>query len=200
MPFHGLITYYRNISKNSLSYIKVRGCVNQCFGWAECDLKPEDLERDLIQAVRGIWITIAFIFVCGILHIKEMGDKVEKVSKKELEEVLEREVLYLETLRKLQGLASRVVTRSESLKKLADDMRLCETDIIKRYFFPIDKTIESLATLPASDRGEMIKTSEEDKAKIQLFIDALNNEVTGKEEEIKEFKEATKLLLERLTG
>ena len=124
----------------------------------------------------------------------------EKASRKELEEVLEKEVLFLDSLRKLQGLAFTIFARPGTFEKLAGEMKTRETEIVKRYFFPIDKTIADFATLPPESQEELIKASEEDREKILLFIDALDSEVSKKEEEIKAFKERTKSLREMLTS
>lgn len=121
-----------------------------------------------------------------------------KESRKKLAEVLEKEVLFLDSLRQLQGLAFNVFARSESLDKLAGEMKALEAQIVKRYFFPIDKTIADFATLPPESQEELIKASEEDREKLLLFIDLLDKEVAKKEEEIKDFKEATKKLREML--
>jgi len=122
-----------------------------------------------------------------------------KEGRKKLAEVLEKEVLFLDSLRQLQGLAFNVFARSESLEKLAGEMKALEAQIVKRYFFPIDKTIADFATLPPESQEELIKASEEDREKLLLFIDLLDNEVTKKEEEgTREFKEETKKLREML--
>jgi len=122
-----------------------------------------------------------------------------KASVKKLEEVLEKEVFFLDSLRQLQGLAFNVFARSESLEKLAEEMKALEAQIVKRYFFPIDKTIADFATLPPESQEELIKASEEDREKLLLFIDLLDKEVTKKEEEgTGEFKEETKKLREIL--
>ena len=119
-----------------------------------------------------------------------------KESGKKLAKVLEKEVLFLDSLRQLQGLAFNVFARSETIDKLAEDMKALEAQIVKRYFFPIDKTIADFATLPPESQEELIKTSEEDREKLLLFIDLLDKEVTKKEEEIKDFKEESKKLRE----
>ena len=128
-----------------------------------------------------------------------MKDEEEKESKKELEGLLEREELFLGFLRQLQGITTRVFARPEALDELMGEMKACETEIVKRYFFPIDKTIELLATPHPTFREELTKTSEEDRKKLLLFIDTLYKEVTEKEEAIKEFKEETEKLLVMLT-
>ncbi|HUV79289.1 MAG TPA: hypothetical protein VMW40_00435 [Candidatus Bathyarchaeia archaeon] len=130
-----------------------------------------------------------------------MRNSKDKESRKKLEEVLKKEVFFLDSLRKLQGLAFNfnVFARSESIEKLADEMKALEAQIVKRYFFPIDKTIADFATLPPESQEELIKTSEEDREKLLLFIDLLDNEVTKKEGEgTREFKEETKKLREML--
>jgi len=123
-----------------------------------------------------------------------------KESRKKLAEVLKREVFFLDSLRQLQGLAFNVFARSESIEKLAGEMKALEAQIVKRYFFPIDKTIADFATLPPESQEELIKTSEGDREKLLLFIDLLDNEVTKNEDEegTREFKEETKKLREML--
>jgi len=123
-----------------------------------------------------------------------MRNSEDKESRKKLEEVLKKEVFFLDSLRQLQGLAFNVFARSETIEKLAEEMKALEAQIVKRYFFPIDKTIADFATLPPESQEELIKTSEEDREKLLLFIDLLDTEVTKKEEEIREFKEETKKL------
>ena len=121
-----------------------------------------------------------------------------KGSRKKLADVLKREVFFLDSLRQLQGLAFNVFARSESLERLAEEMKALEAQIVKRYFFPIDRTIADFATLPPESREELIKTSEEDREKLLLFIDLLDNEVTKKDEGTRDFKEETKKLREML--
>jgi len=123
-----------------------------------------------------------------------------KESRKKLAEVLKREVFFLDSLRQLQGLAFNVFACSESIEKLAGEMKALEAQIVKRYFFPIDKTIADFATLPPESQEELIKTSEGDREKLLLFIDLLDNEVTKNEDEegTREFKEETKKLREML--
>ena len=129
----------------------------------------------------------------------EMRANKEERGKTELAELLEREVLFLETLRKLQPLLQKAFNRSELLVKLAKEMKACEAEIVKRYFFPVDKTIEAFTSeQPSLSREELIKTSEEDRGKLLLFIDILDKEVKNKEEEIKKLKEETKKLREML--
>ena len=121
-----------------------------------------------------------------------------KGSRQKLADVLKREVFFLDSLRQLQGLAMNVCARSESLERLAEEMKALEAQIVKRYFFPIDRTIADFATLPPESREELIKTSEEDREKLLLFIDLLDNEVTKKDEGTRDFKEETKKLREML--
>jgi hypothetical protein len=127
-----------------------------------------------------------------------MRNSEDKERRKKLKELLEKEVLFLDSLRQLQGLAFNVFARPESLEKLTEELKACETQIVKRYFFPIDKTIADFATLPPESQEELIKKSEEDREKLLLFIDILDKEVMKKEEKIKEFKEATKKSREML--
>jgi vacuolar-type H+-ATPase subunit I/STV1 len=129
-----------------------------------------------------------------------MKDPEKKGRKEELTELLERETLFLEIVRKLQGLAFKVFARPESLDKLTEEMKACEAQIVKRYFFPVDKTIDAFTDKPAIAREELIKKSEEDGGKLLLFIDILDKEVMNKELEITELKSETKKLREMLTN
>ncbi|MDI6885326.1 MAG: hypothetical protein QMD22_03080 [archaeon] len=121
----------------------------------------------------------------------------EDWGKRELKELLEREALFLEILRKLHLWVQTVFARPESLEKLAEELKACEAQIVKRYFFPVDKTIEAFTTKqPSISREELITASEEDREKLLLFIDILDKEVKNKEEEIKKLKEETKKIHE----
>ncbi|MBE0517567.1 MAG: hypothetical protein IBX41_09355 [Methanophagales archaeon] len=123
----------------------------------------------------------------------------EDWGKRELKELLEREALFLEILRKLHERVQTVFARPESLEKLAKELKACEAQIVKRYFFPVDKTIEAFTTKqPSISREELITASEEDREQLLLFIDVIDKEVKNKEEEIKKLKEETKKLHEML--
>ena len=129
-----------------------------------------------------------------------MKDPEWQERKKELTELLEREALFLEMTRKLYGRVQNVFApRSESLDKLAEELKACETDIVKRYFFPVDKTIDTFTDKPSIAREELIKASAKDKEKLLRFIDVLDKEVMSKEEEISELKKEMKTIRELLT-
>lgn len=129
-----------------------------------------------------------------------MKDPEKKGRKEELIELLERETLFLEIVRKLHERVQNVFARPESIEKLAEELKACETDIVKRYFFPVDKTIDTFTDKPSIAREELIKESEEDGGKLLLFIDVLDKEVMNKELEITELKSETKKLREMLTN
>jgi hypothetical protein len=124
-----------------------------------------------------------------------MKDQEEKGKKKELTELLEKEALFLEITRRLSGGVQDVFApRSESVDKLAKELKACETDIVKRYFFPVDKTIDTFTDRPSMAREELIKASEEDRQTLLRFIEALDKEVMIKEEEIAELKKEMKTI------
>jgi hypothetical protein len=124
-----------------------------------------------------------------------MKDQEEKGKKKELTELLEKEALFLEITRRLSGGVQNVFApRSESLDTLAEALKACETDIVKRYFFPVDKTIDTFTDKPSMAREELIKASAEDRKKLLRFIDVLDKEVMIKEEEIAELKKEMKTI------
>ena len=111
-----------------------------------------------------------------------------KGDKKELTELLERESLFLELLRELHGSVQNAFHRSETLDKLAVEFKACEAQIVKRYFFPVDKTIDTFTDKPSIAREELIKTSEEERRQLLIFIDTLDNVVATKEKELEEVK------------
>ncbi|HUV03224.1 MAG TPA: hypothetical protein VMW67_07300 [Desulfobacteria bacterium] len=124
-----------------------------------------------------------------------MKDQEEKGKKKELTELLEKEALFLEITRRLSGGVQDVFApRSESVDKLAKELKACETDIVKRYFFPVDKTIDTFTDRLSMAREELIKASEEDRRTLLRFIEALDKEVMIKEEEITKLKKEMKTI------
>jgi len=129
-----------------------------------------------------------------------MKDPEWKEKKKELTELLEREALFLEIARQLYGRVQNVFARPESLEKLAEELKACEIDIVKRYFFPVDKTIDTFTDKPSIAREELIKASAEDKEKLLRFIGVLYKAVMNKEEEITELKKETEKMREMLTN
>jgi hypothetical protein len=129
-----------------------------------------------------------------------MKDPEWKEKKKELTELLEREALFLEITRQLYGRVQNVFARPESLEKLAEELKACEIDIVKRYFFPVDRTIDTFTDKPAIAREELIKASAEDKEKLLRFIGVLYKEAMNKEEEITELKKETEKMREMLTN
>lgn len=130
-----------------------------------------------------------------------MKDQEEKGRKKELTELLEKEALFLEITRRLYGRVQDIsAPRPESLDKLAEELKACETDIVKRYFFPVDKTIDTFTDKPSIAREELIKASAKDKEKLLQFIDILDKEVMIKEKELSELKKEMKTIRELLAN
>ena len=131
---------------------------------------------------------------------EEMIDQEAKERKKELTALLEREALFLEITRKLYGRVQNVFApRPESIDTLAAELKACETDIVKRYFFPVDKTIDTFTDKPSIVREELIKASEEDRQTLLRFLDILEKEVLIKDDEITESKKELKTIRELLT-
>jgi hypothetical protein len=133
-----------------------------------------------------------------VFYLLKMKTEGKKESRKELKELLERETLFLEITRRLYGQVQNVFARPESLEKLAEKLKACETDIVKRYFFPVDKTIDAFTDKPSLAREELIKTSEEERRQLLIFIDMLDNELKNKEKELEEAKEELKKFREML--
>lgn len=129
-----------------------------------------------------------------------MTTKDYKEIRKELTELLEREAQFLEFLRMLHGRILNLFARPESIEKLASELKACETQIVKRYFFPVDKTIDTFTDNPSFAREELIKTCEEDRGKLLLFIDILDKEVARKEKEMAELKIVTKQIRDTLVN
>lgn len=124
-----------------------------------------------------------------------MKDQEGKGKKKELTELLEKEALFLEITRKLsRGVQNVFAPRSESVDKLAEELKACETDIVKRYFFPVDKTIDTFTDRLSIAREELIKASEEDRRTLLRFIEVLDKAVMIKETEITELKKEMKTI------
>ena len=130
-----------------------------------------------------------------------MKDPEWQGRKKELTELLEREALFLEIVRKLHGLVlNSFTTLPESLDTLAKELKACETDIVKRYFFPVDKTIDTFTDKPSIAREELLKASEDDRRTLLRFIDVLDKEVGDKDRESSELKDELKNLRDMLTN
>ena len=122
----------------------------------------------------------------------------KKERRKELKELLERETLFLDITRRLYEQVQHVFARPESIEKLAERLKACETDIVKRYFFPVDKTIDAFTDKPSLAREELIKTSEEERRQLLIIIDILDNELKDKETELEVAKEELKKFREML--
>jgi hypothetical protein len=130
---------------------------------------------------------------CILLH-RELADSAMTVSKsdekKELKALLDREFSFLEILRQLRGCASAVPERSESLERLAQEIQTCHMQIFKRYFFPIDQTLNAFVKDLTKSREEMTTVVKEDQGKVLRFIEALEHELEHQaEEEVRDLKE-----------
>jgi GTPase involved in cell partitioning and DNA repair len=123
-----------------------------------------------------------------------MKDRAQEGNRKKLSELLEKELLFLEIVRKLRVSLAKIVDRLESFEQLAEELKACQTEIVKRHFFPINKTIDTFAKQPLAAEEELIKTTQEDLSKILHFIEVIEEELTKKEKEIKELRDETKKL------
>jgi hypothetical protein len=133
-----------------------------------------------------------------MFYLMKMKTEGKRESRKELKELLERETLFLEITRRLYGHVQHVFARPESIEKLAERLKACETDIVKRYFFPVDKTIDAFTDKPSLARDELIKTSEEERRQLLNFVDMLDNELNDKDKELEVAKEELKKFREML--
>lgn len=116
------------------------------------------------------------------------GTKSEE--RKELSALLDREFSFLEILRQLRTCAVSVPDRSESLTRLAEEIQACHLRIFKRFFFPIDQTLDAMVKDPEKSREEMRTAVEEDQGKVLRFIEALEHELEQKAaEEVRDVKE-----------
>ena len=116
-----------------------------------------------------------------------------QVSKQELTKMLERESLILECLRAVFGSAQRLFSKLEVREDLTTEIKDFEADIVKRYFFPVDKTIDAFTDKPQFILDELSKANESDKARLLQYINLLEKEVDEKEVEVKAFQaEATR--------
>lgn len=113
-----------------------------------------------------------------------------EISKRELTKLLERESFILECLRAVFGSAQRLFTEPEVLEDLTAEIKDFEVDIVKRYFFPVDKTIDAFTDKPRFILDELSKANETDKARLLQYIELLEKavEAAGKEgPEVKAF-------------
>ena len=133
-----------------------------------------------------------------MFYLMKMKTEGKRESRKELKELLERENLFLEITRRLYGHVQHVFARPDSIEKLAERLKACETDIVKRYFFPVDKTIDAFTDKPSLARDELIKTSEEERRQLLNFVDMLDNELNDKDKELEVAKEELKKFREML--
>jgi hypothetical protein len=111
-------------------------------------------------------------------------------ERKELRDLLDREFSFLEILQQLRGCASAVPDRSESLEHVAEEIQACHLQIFKRYFFPIDQTLNAMVQDPVKSKEEMSTAVKKDQGKVLRFIEALEHELEHKaEEEVRDLKE-----------
>ena len=111
-----------------------------------------------------------------------------QVSKRELTKLLERESGILECLRAVFGSAQRLFNKPEVLEDLTVEIKDFEADIVKRYFFPVDKTIDAFTDKPQFVLDELSKANEADKARLLHYIELLEKEVEKQEADIKAFR------------
>jgi chromosome segregation ATPase len=128
-----------------------------------------------------------------------MKDRAGEGNRKKLSELLEKELLFLEIVRKLRVGLAKIIDRQESFKQLAEELKACQADIVKRHFFPINKTIDACAKQPLAAEEELIKTTQEDLSKILHFIAVIEEELGKKEKEIKELRDETQKVREMLS-
>jgi hypothetical protein len=117
-----------------------------------------------------------------------MSTEKGQVSKRELTKLLERESSILECLRAVFGSAQRLFNKPEVLEDLTAEIKDFEADIVKRYFFPVDKTIDAFTDKPRFILDELSKANEADKAKLLQYIELLEKEVGEKEAGVKAFQ------------
>ncbi|MBN1455563.1 MAG: hypothetical protein JW945_04865 [Methanomicrobia archaeon] len=111
-------------------------------------------------------------------------------ERKELNALLDREFSFLEMLRQLRICAVGVLDRSESLEQIAAEIQACHLQIFKRYFFPIDQTLNAMVKDPEKSREELSTAVAEDQGKVLRFIEALEHELAHRaEDEVRDLKE-----------
>ena len=111
-----------------------------------------------------------------------------QVSKRELTKLLERESSILECLRAVFGSAQRLFNKPEVLEDLTVEIKDFEADIVKRYFFPVDKTIDAFTDKPQFILDELSKANEADKAELLRYFELLEKEVGEKDAGVKAFQ------------
>ncbi|RZN40157.1 MAG: hypothetical protein EFT35_03225 [Methanophagales archaeon ANME-1-THS] len=126
-----------------------------------------------------------------------MKDRAHGGNRKKLSELLEKELLFLEIVRKLRAGLAKLEDRSESFKHLAEELKACEAEIVKRHFFPINKTIDAWIKQPLAVEEELIRTTQEDQSTILHVIEVLEEELTKKE--IEELRGEIQRVREMLT-
>ena len=117
-----------------------------------------------------------------------MSANTGQISKRELTKLLEHEACILECLRAVFGTAQRLFSKPEELEDLTVKIKDFEADIVKRYFFPVDKTIDAFTDKPRYILEELSKANEADKARLLEYIELLEKKVGEKEAEVKAFQ------------
>ncbi|MGC9443403.1 MAG: hypothetical protein ACP5E9_00510 [Candidatus Methanospirareceae archaeon] len=117
-----------------------------------------------------------------------MSTHTGKISKRELTKLLERESSILECLRAVFSSAQRLFNKPEVLDDLTVEIKDFEADIVKRYFFPVDKTIDAFTDKPQFIIDELSRANEADKARLLHYIELLEKEVGEKEAGVKAFR------------
>ncbi|GEM_PF-1165639 len=111
-------------------------------------------------------------------------------ERKELSALLDREFSFLEILRQLRICAASVPDRSPSLEHVAGEIQACHLQIFKRFFFPIDQTLNAMVNDPVKTKEEMSTAVAEDQGKVLRFIEALEHELEHRaEDEVRDLKE-----------
>lgn len=111
-------------------------------------------------------------------------------ERKELSALLDREFSFLEILRQLRICAAAVPDRSPSLEQLGAELQACHLRIFKRYFFPIDQTLDAMVKDPEKSREEMSAAVAEDQGTVLRFIETLEHELEQKaSDEVRDVKE-----------
>jgi K+/H+ antiporter YhaU regulatory subunit KhtT len=127
-----------------------------------------------------------------------MKNRAHEGNRQRISELLEKELLFLEIVRKLRVSLAKIIDRLKFFEQLAEELKACQAEIVKRHFFPINKTIDACAKQPLAAEEELIKTTQEELSKILHFIAVIEEELTKKEKEIKELKDETQKLREIL--
>lgn len=124
-----------------------------------------------------------------------------KQTRQKLNELLENELFFLEVVRKLRVALAQIVERDRSFEHIAEELKACHADIVKRHFFPINKTIDAWAKQPEAIEEELIQATQEDKSRILYFVALIEEELKNKEEEeIKKLRDEIQRVREQLSS